>query len=172
MDLLVGEADKTLLRHLARLRPRRVGVGVVALEGDVVLADDAGVADLDEIIDLGAAFDARLADRRAVYGSERLNLDVILDHGDPALHDFVMLPIRRLSESKTVATHDHSVLQRHAVTYAAEFAHHGMGMRQEVVADLRARIRVRAATLYERLAALAGAGRIAKTDTGYRVIGG
>jgi len=39
-------------------------------------------------------------------------------------------------------------------------------------ADLRARIRVRAATLYERLAALAGAGRIAKTDTGYRVIGG
>ena len=35
-------------------------------------------------------------------------------------------------------------------------------------ADLRALIRVRAATLYERLAALAAAGRIAKTDTGYR----
>jgi hypothetical protein len=38
-------------------------------------------------------------------------------------------------------------------------------------ADLRALIRVRAATLYERLAALVAAGRIAKTDTGYRLAG-
>ena len=35
-------------------------------------------------------------------------------------------------------------------------------------ADLRALIRVRATTLYQRLAALAAAGRVAKTDTGYR----
>ena len=35
-------------------------------------------------------------------------------------------------------------------------------------ADLRALIRVRAATLYEHLAALAAADRITKTDTGYR----
>lgn len=36
-------------------------------------------------------------------------------------------------------------------------------------AELRSRIRVRAATVYERLGALAAAGRVAKTDTGYRL---
>jgi hypothetical protein len=36
-------------------------------------------------------------------------------------------------------------------------------------ADLRARIRVRAATLYQHLAALAAAGRLAKTEAGYRL---
>jgi AAA domain len=39
-------------------------------------------------------------------------------------------------------------------------------------ADLRERCRVRAATLYERLAALSAAGRIAKTGDGYRLAGG
>jgi hypothetical protein len=39
-------------------------------------------------------------------------------------------------------------------------------------ADLRQRCRVRAATLYERLAALSAAGRIVKTDTGYRLASG
>jgi hypothetical protein len=39
-------------------------------------------------------------------------------------------------------------------------------------ADLRQRCRVRAATLYERLAALSAAGRIAKTGDGYRLADG
>ena len=34
---------------------------------DVVLADDAGVADLDQVVDLGAALDARLAHGGAVH---------------------------------------------------------------------------------------------------------
>jgi len=38
-------------------------------------------------------------------------------------------------------------------------------------AELRTRCRVRAATLYERLAALTAAGRVAKTDEGYRLAG-
>jgi hypothetical protein len=37
---------------------------------------------------------------------------------------------------------------------------------------LRERCRVRAATLYQRLAALSAADRIVKTDTGYRLAGG
>ena len=36
-------------------------------------------------------------------------------------------------------------------------------------AELRTRCRVRAATLYERLAVLTAAGRIAKTDESYRL---
>ena len=38
-------------------------------------------------------------------------------------------------------------------------------------AELRTRIRVRAATVYERLAALTTDGRVVKTDTGYRLAG-
>jgi hypothetical protein len=38
--------------------------------------------------------------------------------------------------------------------------------------ELRDRCRVRAATLYQRLAALSAADRIVKTDTGYRLAGG
>jgi hypothetical protein len=38
--------------------------------------------------------------------------------------------------------------------------------------ELRERCRVRAATLYQHLAALAAADRIVKTDTGYRLAGG
>jgi hypothetical protein len=37
--------------------------------------------------------------------------------------------------------------------------------------ELRRSCRVRAATLYERLAALTAAGRVAKTDEGYRLVG-
>jgi hypothetical protein len=39
-------------------------------------------------------------------------------------------------------------------------------------ADLRQCCRIRAATLYERLAALSAAGRIAKAGGGYRLVGG
>jgi hypothetical protein len=38
--------------------------------------------------------------------------------------------------------------------------------------ELRERCRVRAATLYQRLAELSAADRIVKTDTGYRLAGG
>jgi hypothetical protein len=38
-------------------------------------------------------------------------------------------------------------------------------------AALRSTCRVRAATLYERLAALSDAGRVVKTDQGYRLAG-
>ena len=38
--------------------------------------------------------------------------------------------------------------------------------------ELRDHCRVRAATLYERLSALTAAGRVAKTDAGYRLVGG
>ena len=39
-------------------------------------------------------------------------------------------------------------------------------------AELRGHCRVRAATLYERLAALATAGRVVKADDGYRIVAG
>jgi hypothetical protein len=43
------------------------------------------------------------------------------------------------------------------------------GDRRLPFSELRARCRVRTATLYERLAALIAAGRLAKSDEGYRL---
>ena len=65
-------------------------------------------------------------------------------------------------DSTTVATPSESPLDDRILAALAET---GATM---PFAELRAHIRIRAATLYERLAALAAAGRLTKTDTGYR----
>src|SRR6185295_815420 len=70
-----------------------------------------------------------------------LHLDVVLDHGDAGLHDFVMRAIRPLGEAKAVATDYRTVLQNYTIADAAEFPHHGMRMRHEIVADLRALVK-------------------------------
>jgi hypothetical protein len=54
----------------------------------------------------------------------------------------------------------------------ATLADHAQGNAPMPFPELRERCRVRAATLYQRLAALSAADRIVKTDTGYRLAGG
>ncbi len=56
------------------------GAGDTGLGGDDdVAADDAVVADMDEVVDLGAAADAGLAERAAVDGGIRADVDVVFD---------------------------------------------------------------------------------------------
>ena len=105
---------------------------------DVVFADHAGVADLHQAVDLRAALHARFAHGGAVDRGQALDLDIVFDHRDAGLHDFVVRAVGALGESEAIAADDHAVLQNHAMADAAELAHHGMGMRQEIVADLRA----------------------------------
>src|SRR5262249_42627376 len=107
---------------------------------DVVFTDDARVTDLYQAIDLGAAFDARLAYGCAVDGGERLNLDVVFDHRDAALDDLFVRSIGALGESESVPPDDGAVLQRHTMTDAAEFANYSVRVREEIVADLGALI--------------------------------
>ncbi len=54
-----------------------------------VLTDGRAVADLDEVVDLGASADAGLADRGAVDGGVGLDLDVVLEDGGAGLEDLV-----------------------------------------------------------------------------------
>src|SRR5690349_14783154 len=105
-----------------------------------VFADFAGVADLHEIVDLGAAGDARFADGGAVNGAVGLNLDVVANDGDSRLLDFVPAAVGLAREAETVAAYDNAVLQNHAIADAAEFAHGDVAVREEVVADARTAI--------------------------------
>ena len=105
---------------------------------DVVLAHRAGVAHLHQAVDLGAALHARFAHRGAIHRGEALHLHIVLDHGDAGLHDLEVGAVGALGETESVAAHHHAVLQDHAVADAAELAHRGVRMRQEIVADLGA----------------------------------
>src|SRR5260370_39984604 len=96
------------------------------------------MAYLHEAIDLGAALHASFADGRAIDAGERLHLDIVLDDRDAGLHDLVMRTIGALGEAETVATDDGAVLQDNAVADAAKFAHHGVRVGKEIVANLGA----------------------------------
>src|ERR1035438_1625844 len=88
-------------------------------------------------VDFRAPFDARLAHRGAVDRGQRLNLHIVLENGHAGLHNLALRAVGAFGEAEAVAAHHHAVLQRHAMADAAEFAHRGMRMRQEIVADLR-----------------------------------
>ena len=105
---------------------------------NVVLADVAGVPDLDEAVDFRATADAGFADRGAVHGGERLDFDIVLNHGGAGLGDFVVGSLVGLGESVTVAADDDVVLKDDAMSDAAEFPDDGSGMGDEIIADLRA----------------------------------
>ena len=107
---------------------------------DVVLADHAGMPDLDKAVDFGAALHARFSDRRPVDGCEALNLHVVLDDGHAGLDDLEVRPVRSLGEAVTVSADHDAVLQDHAVPDPAELAHRRMGVGVEIVADLCALI--------------------------------
>ena len=105
---------------------------------DIIFAHHAGVADLHQAVDFGAALDAGFAHRGAVHRGEALDLHVVFDHGDAALHDLEMAAVGALGEAEAVAAHHHAILQSHPIADAAKFAHRGMRVRQKIVADLRA----------------------------------
>src|SRR5262245_27890609 len=66
---------------------------------DIVFADHTGMADLNQAVDLGAPFHARLPHRRPVNRGKALDLDVVLNHGYPGLDNLLVRPIGALGES-------------------------------------------------------------------------
>src|SRR3989304_10283164 len=100
-----------------------------------VLADRRGVADLDEVVNLGAAADAGFADGGAVNGGAGLDFDVVFDDDGTRLHDLVVAAGVFAGEAVAVAADDGGVLQDDAMSQLTMLAHHGVGVRHEVVAD-------------------------------------
>src|SRR5580658_5123823 len=93
------------------------------------------MADDDKVVQLGAATNARFSDRGAVDARVRLDFDIVLKHGGAGLLHLVPGAVFLLGEAETVAADNGAVLQDDAVSDAAEFADHGMGVREEVIAN-------------------------------------
>src|SRR3989338_2524459 len=100
-----------------------------------VLADRRGVADLDEVVNLGAAADAGFADGGAVNGGAGLDFDVVFDNDRPRLRDLVVAAGVLAGEAVAVAADDGGVLQNDAMSQLTMLAHYRVRVRHEVVAD-------------------------------------
>jgi hypothetical protein len=94
----------------------------------------------DEIIKLRAASYASLADGGAVDAGIGLNFDIVLQDGGAGLAHFVPRPVFLLGKTEAVTADDRSILQDHAMAEAARFTDDGVGVREEIVANVSAAI--------------------------------
>ena len=92
------------------------------------------VADLDEVVDLGAEVDAGLADGGAVDAGVGLDLDVVFDDCSAGLQDLVPGAVRLAGEAEAVGPDDSAVLQDDVVAEATVLAYDGVGVGEEVIA--------------------------------------
>src|SRR4029077_6928918 len=102
-----------------------------------VSADARGMTDQDEVVKLGATSDAGFADGCAVNAGVGLNFDVVFQDGRAGLQHFVPSAVLLLGEAEAISADDDAVLQDDAIAEDAEFAADGVGMRKEIVANLR-----------------------------------
>src|SRR5436190_24174862 len=93
------------------------------------------MADLYEVVDLGAASNPRFTDSRAIDGGIGSDLDVVFQDDDSGLHDLVVAPFVLLRVTEAVGADSDAVLKNHIVSDAAELAHRNIGVCLEVVAD-------------------------------------
>ncbi len=105
-----------------------------------IFTDFRGMAHLHQVVDLRAAPDSGLADRRAVDCAMRLNFHVVGDHRDSRLAYLVPAPIGLAGKAEAVASDDGAILQEYAAADAAMFADAGMRVREKIVANCRAAI--------------------------------
>ena len=101
-------------------------------------ANHAGMADLHEAVDLGAALDARFAHGCTVDRGEALDFDIVLDHRRAGLDDFIVRAVGSFSETEAVAADYGAVLQNDTMADVAIFTDDGVGVGEEIIADLRA----------------------------------
>src|SRR5712691_6984287 len=106
-----------------------------------VFANLRGVTHEHEIVNFCAAPDAGFSDGRAIHARVRLNLDIVFDYDRAGLKDLVPAAVGLTGETETVSSDDDTVLQDDAVADSAEFAHHGVGMSEEIGADAYAAIK-------------------------------
>ena len=94
------------------------------------------VTDLHQIVDLGAAPDASFLHAGAIDAGVGLDFDIIFNDDRLGLHDLV--PVRGVifGEAEAVGADDCAILQQHAVAQSAAFAHYGVCVGEEVVANL------------------------------------
>ena len=95
------------------------------------------VGDLDEVVDLGAGADARLADGRPIDRRVRADLHVVFDDDAADLRDLLVGAVAAMREAEAVAADDGAVLQDDAVADTNTLADRDVGVDDAVVANLR-----------------------------------
>src|SRR5437870_13224463 len=98
------------------------------------------MSDQHEIIDLGAAPDARLTHRGTVHARVGLDFDAVFNDCDSRLLHFVPAAGGLLGELEAVAAHDSAVLQGRAMAHVTTLAHHCVRVGEAVVTDGRVAI--------------------------------
>src|SRR5713226_8308747 len=112
---------------------------LAAQEG--IFANFRGVTHEHEVVNFCAAADAGFSDGRAIHARVGLNLDIVFDHNGAGLKDLVPAAAGLTGEAETISSNDDAVLQDDAVANSAEFAHDGVGMREEIAANAYAAIK-------------------------------
>src|SRR5208283_4747985 len=100
-----------------------------------VHAHPRSVAYEDQVVNFSAAADARFAHGGAVNAGVGLHFHVVLQNGGTGLGHLVPGAVGALGKAQAVAADDHAILQNHAIADAAVFAHHSVGVGEEMAAD-------------------------------------
>ncbi len=90
-----------------------------------------------QVVELCAAPDARFPDGSAVHAGVCLHLHVVFEHCWPGLGHLVPGSVLAFGEAEAITADDGPVLQNDAIADAAVFAHNGVGVGDEVIANLR-----------------------------------
>ncbi len=93
------------------------------------------MADLDQIVDLGAVVDQGVSDRSAVNAGVGLNIDVGADENGSGLWDFMPASEFIFGKAEAVCSDDGSVFEGDMVAKLAALADNGVGVGEEMVAN-------------------------------------
>src|ERR1700722_1056969 len=103
-----------------------------------VFAYFRGGADDHQVVDLGAAADARLADGGAIDGVIGLHLNVILQDGNSGLLGLAPTTVGFARVAESVTSDHRTVLQNHPIAQLAVFPDARMGVREKSFPNARA----------------------------------
>ena len=98
------------------------------------------MSNLHEVVDFHAAPNACFTHAGTVNAGVRLHFHGIFQHRQPGLHDLVPGAGIIFGEAEAVRSNDGAVLQNDVVPELAILAHHGVGVREKVVSDVRAAV--------------------------------
>ena len=88
------------------------------------------MADKNQVVYLGTAPDASLADGSAVHARISLYLDVILDHHTTRLQNFAPAAVLLFCKSEAICSDYYTVLQDHAIPDTAVLPHRHVRVRE------------------------------------------
>ena len=97
------------------------------------------MANLHEVVDLGAGLDPRLADRRTIHRRVRAELHVVLDDDDGDLRNLFVGAVATTDEAVAVAADDDAVLKDDAIADRDALADGDIGMDDAVAPIARRR---------------------------------